>query len=55
MEGAGDLGLLAAHGITTVVNCAVNLDLNYATAPFPEAPDAYAIYGIGRCATTSSA
>ena len=46
MEGAGDLGLLAAHGITTVVNCAVNLDLNYASAPFPEAPGA-SLYGIG--------
>ena len=46
MEGAGDLDLLAAHGITTVVNCAVNLDLNYATAPFPEAAEA-GLYGIG--------
>ena len=46
MEGAGDLGLLAAHGITTVVNCAVNLDLNYASAPFPEAPGE-SLYGIG--------
>ena len=37
MEGAGDPGLLAAHGITTVVNCAVNLDIGYVAAPFPEA------------------
>lgn len=31
-EAAGDLELLAAHNITTVVNCAVNIDLNYAAA-----------------------
>lgn len=35
MEAAGDLDLLAARNITTVVNCAVNLDLNYAE-PLPE-------------------
>ena len=46
MEAAGDLALLAEHGITTVVNCAVNLDVNYATEAFPGGrPDA--IYGIG--------
>lgn len=28
-DGAGDLGLLRRCGITTVVNCAVNLDINY--------------------------
>jgi hypothetical protein len=33
---AGDPALLAAHGITTVINCAVNLDINYATIA-PEA------------------
>ena len=27
-DGACDLGLLRRHGITTVVNCAVNLDIN---------------------------
>mgnify|MGYP004713896843 CR=1 FL=1 len=27
-DGASDLGLLRRHGITTVVNCAVNLDIN---------------------------
>lgn len=27
-DGARDIGLLRAHGITTVVNCAVNLDIN---------------------------
>ena len=46
MEAAGDLALLAGHGMTTVVNCAVNLDVNYATEAFPDGrPDA--IYGIG--------
>lgn len=28
-EGASDLPFLRSHGITTVVNCAVNLDFNY--------------------------
>lgn len=28
-EGASDIALLRQHGITTVVNCAVNLDFNY--------------------------
>ncbi len=31
-EGARDLGLLRRHGITTVVNCAVNLDINLVPA-----------------------
>jgi hypothetical protein len=47
MEAAGDLAALKAHNITTVVNCAVNLDLNYAAEPFPDCPDPAAIYGIG--------
>lgn len=47
MEGAGDLAALRARNITTVVNCAVNLDLNYARDPFPDAQDPDAIYGIG--------
>jgi hypothetical protein len=47
MEGAGDLAGLAARNITTVVNCAVNLDFNYANAPFPDATEDQAIYGIG--------
>ena len=47
MEAAGDLGSLAAHGISTVVNCAVNLDVNYATEAFPDGAPADAIYGIG--------
>lgn len=32
-EGASDIGLLQSHGITTVLNCAVNLDFNYVAAP----------------------
>lgn len=47
MEGAGDLAALKARNITTVVNCAVNLDLNYAIERFPGAADPEAIYGIG--------
>jgi len=34
-EGASDLALLRAHGITTVFNCAVNLDFNYVGDPLP--------------------
>ncbi|WP_378947939.1 dual specificity protein phosphatase family protein [Mesorhizobium sp. ANAO-SY3R2] len=47
MDGAGDLALLKQNNITTVVNCAVNLDFNYATEPFNEGEDADAIYGVG--------
>ena len=47
MEGAGDLAGLKARNITTVVNCAVNLDLNYATEKFEGTEDPAAIYGIG--------
>lgn len=47
MEGAGDLALLRQENITTVVNCAVNLDFNYATEPFDEGENAGAIYGVG--------
>lgn len=32
-EGARDLALLKELGISTVVNCAVNLDINYVTQP----------------------
>ncbi|XAZ26125.1 dual specificity protein phosphatase family protein (plasmid) [Sinorhizobium sp. B11] len=31
-SGASNIGLLREHQITTVVNCAVNLDINYVTA-----------------------
>ncbi|MEO5325390.1 dual specificity protein phosphatase [Mesorhizobium sp. CC13] len=47
MEGAGDLAALAQRNITTVVNCAVNLDFNYATERFDEGEGADAIYGVG--------
>ena len=30
---ASDVGLLRRHGVTTVVNCAVNADVNYVAAP----------------------
>lgn|SRR5690554_2763647 len=36
-DGARDLGLLAQHQITTVVNCAINLDFNYVTDPVLDA------------------
>ncbi|MDD7969966.1 dual specificity protein phosphatase family protein [Roseinatronobacter alkalisoli] len=32
-DGARNLGLLRENGITTVINCAVNLDFNYVTSP----------------------
>lgn len=47
MEGAGDLDLLREKSITTVVNCAVNLDFNYATEPFNEGEPSDVIYGVG--------
>lgn len=47
MEGAGDLAELRERNITTVVNCAVNLDFNYAVSPFPQEANPDAIYGIG--------
>ena len=37
MEGASDLDLLKASGISTVVNCAVNLDFNYVSEPLSPA------------------
>jgi len=37
MEGASDLDLLRANDITTVINCAVNLDFNYVTTPLSTA------------------
>lgn len=45
MEGARDLKLLRELGITTVVNCAVNLDLNYVVTPTVPAEDGKAAYG----------
>ena len=47
-EGARDIELLEATGISTVVNCAVNLDINYVRHPaFAESP--------GKCAAGSGA
>jgi hypothetical protein len=42
-EGARNLDLLNGHGITTVVNCAVNLDINYVIDPAAPAE-------LGKCA-----
>lgn len=36
-DGARDLGLLRQNGITAVVNCAINLDINYVEGPSDEA------------------
>lgn len=47
MEGAGNLAELRERNITTVVNCAVNLDFNYAVSTFPQEANPDAIYGIG--------
>lgn len=44
-EGASDLPLLKAHGITTVLNCAVNLDFNYVATPDAVSHDARVGYG----------
>lgn len=38
-EGASDLPLLKRNGISTVFNCAVNLDFNYVGEPAPDAVD----------------
>lgn len=35
-EGASDIALLKAHGISSVLNCAVNLDFNYVEATSAE-------------------
>lgn len=46
MEGASDLDLLRASRITTVVNCAVNLDFNYVSKPI--SPEGQPVdYGYG--------
>jgi hypothetical protein len=46
-DGARDLGLLAENGITTVVNCAVNLDFNYVLEPSLGAQGAKVATGHG--------
>ncbi|MFZ0100347.1 MAG: dual specificity protein phosphatase [Gemmobacter sp.] len=44
-EGASDVRLLQAHGITTVLNCAVNLDFNYVATPDEVSHDSRVGYG----------
>jgi hypothetical protein len=44
-EGASDIGLLRAHGISTVLNCAVNLDFNYVAEPDAVSHDSRVGYG----------
>ncbi|MBB3447032.1 dual specificity protein phosphatase [Rhizobium sp. BK379] len=46
-EGASDLELLRKNGITTVVNCAVNLDFNFVEQPKIVADHQGSIYGPG--------
>jgi protein-tyrosine phosphatase len=46
MDAATDLDLLAAHGITIVVNCAVNADFNYVDRPLSPAGQAVS-FGYG--------
>ncbi|MBD9375045.1 dual specificity protein phosphatase family protein [Rhizobium sp. ARZ01] len=46
-EGASDLDLLRRHGITTVVNCAVNLDFNYVLQPQVVSDHEGSVYGPG--------
>lgn len=50
-EGARDLALLGQLGVSTVVNCAVNLDINYVTEPAQAADGARLAAGTGaiRC------
>lgn len=45
-EGASDLELLKANGISTVVNCAVNLDFNYVEG-VPEGEKQAVVHGSG--------
>lgn len=46
-EGASDLGLLRSRGITTVVNCAVNLDFNFVEMPNLVSDHPGSVYGPG--------
>lgn len=46
-EGASDLELLRRNGITTVVNCAVNLDFNYVQQPQVVSDHEGSVYGPG--------
>jgi hypothetical protein len=46
-DGARDLALLREHAISTVVNCAVNLDFNYVLDPVLEADQDRVATGFG--------
>lgn len=46
-EGASDLALLRSYGITTVVNCAVNLDFNYVKQGQLVSDHVGSVYGPG--------
>ncbi len=46
-EGASDLELLRASGITTVVNCAVNLDFNFVAEPKLVSDHRNSVHGPG--------
>lgn len=46
-EGASDLNLLRRNGITTVVNCAVNLDFNFVEQPQVVSDHEGSVYGPG--------
>lgn len=46
-EAISDLALLQANGIGTVVNCAVNLDLNLVREPDPEVAPGSLVWGPG--------
>lgn len=46
-EGASDLNLLRSKGITTVVNCAVNLDFNFVEQPQVVSDHEGSVYGPG--------
>lgn len=46
-EGASDLGLLRRNGITTVVNCAVNLDFNFVQQDKIVSDHEGSVYGPG--------
>ncbi|WP_093234491.1 dual specificity protein phosphatase [Sinorhizobium sp. NFACC03] len=46
-EGASDLDLLRSNGITTVINCAVNLDFNFVRQPQPVSDHRNSVHGPG--------
>lgn len=46
-EGMSNVPLLRSHGITTVVNCAVNLDVNLVDMPDPTMDEGHLTYGHG--------